>query len=120
MANPTKLKKSIAKSKMEELLEDDVQTMEGDEIMEDVEILVDATPQEIVVEDEQEIEVDIAQEVTIDTTEIAKPSKLVRVKPKEKFKCFIGEWYYFEKNRVYSVPEHVKEILMTRDKLLPM
>lgn len=60
-------------------------------------------------------------EVTIDTTvETKKPQKLVRVRVKEKFKCFIGEWYYFEKNKIYSVPEHVKDHLLKRGKLLPM
>ena len=48
-------------------------------------------------------------------------SKNVRVRVKERFKCHIGgEWYYFEKNKVYSVPEEVKSILMQADKLLPM
>lgn len=58
--------------------------------------------------------------IQIDTTQVAKQEKLVRIKVKEKFKCFIGEWYYFEKNKIYSVPEHVKNTLMQRGKLLPM
>lgn len=60
--------------------------------------------------------------ITMDTTALEpKASKMVRIRVKEKFKCHIGgEWYYFEKNKVYSVPEEVKNILMQGDKLLPM
>lgn len=88
-----------------------------DEVMNMVEE-VDANEVNIVVDDIAEVNEEIG--VTLDTTEIQKPVKLVRVKPKERFKCFIGEWYYFEAEKIQSVPEHVKETLMQRGKLLPM
>lgn len=104
MTNTTKMKKVKAK-------------------VEDVQIIKEELMSEeptIVVDEDIEVEVEITPDVTIEKSEIIKPSKLVRIRVKEKFKCFIGEWYYFEKNKIYSVPEHVKNTLMKRDKLLPM
>lgn len=74
--------------------------------------------QEVIVE--EALVVEPIEEVKVEAEPTVKQEKLVRIRVKEKFKCFIGEWYYFEKDKVYSVPEHVKATLMQRDKLLPM
>lgn len=74
--------------------------------------------QEIVVG--EAVEVVPVEEVSVEVEPVAKQEKLVRIRVKEKFKCYIGEGYYFEKGKIYSVPEHVKRTLMQRDKLLPM
>lgn len=102
-------------------------TNKGEEFIENLEINVGEEEEPIdevtITGDEENAEICVDEEpsVTIDEEALApKTTKMVRIRVKEKMKCFIGEWYYFEANKVYSVPEDVKRILMNRDKLLPM
>lgn len=98
----------------------------GEEFLENLEVNVEEEPTDEVTitgDEDENIEISVEEEpsVVIDEEALApKVTKMVRIKLKEKMKCFIGEWYYFEANKVYSVPEDVKRVLMNRDKLLPM
>lgn len=77
---------------------------------------IDVTPKvdEIIMEKVEEVKVNKAP------TKDKNGEKLVRIRVAKRFKCYIGEWYYFETNKTYNVPENVKNVLMQRGILLPM
>lgn len=68
----------------------------------------------VVVEDKDEV-------ILVENTNVPIEPKKVKIKLREEHKCNIGgEWYYFSKNSVYTVPENVKAILTEADLLLPL
>lgn len=103
----------ITKKSKEEKLIENLEEVEANE--------VETNEDVIDVEETLDNTIDIGG-ITMDTSALEpKSSKMVRIRVKDKFKCHIGgEWYYFEKNKIYSVPEEVKNILMQGDRLLPM
>lgn len=63
------------------------------------------------------------EEVTLVKSDKPKiePVKMVKVKLNTSHRCNIGgEWYSFQANKQYNVPENVKNILMGANLLLPL
>lgn len=62
------------------------------------------------------------EEVTLVKTEKkVDPVKMVKVKLNCNHRCYIGgEWYTFQADKQYNVPENVKNILMGANLLLPL
>jgi hypothetical protein len=57
--------------------------------------------------------------VVVDSTPGKSPN--VRVKPKEDFKGYYGDkWYYFKKGVQQSIPAEYKDRLLTAGKLIPL
>lgn len=69
-----------------------------------------------------EDEVSVQQEVTIVApTKQVQPTKMVKVMLANPHRCSIGgEWYTFQANKQYNVPEQVKKTLLQAGLLLPL
>lgn len=66
-----------------------------------------------------DVKVDIIEEVkteaVVDVIEVSTKEKKVKVKLIQDVSVYIGDrWFYFDKGQETFVPEHIKDILMSR------
>jgi hypothetical protein len=67
------------------------------------------------------IDSETTEEVIVTQVEEVVVEKNVKIKMKADHKCYIGgTWYYLLKEKTYTVPEQVKEILANAGLLLPL
>lgn len=122
------MKKSFSKRVIKEPKFEEVIPLELPEVVEGVvEVAEEKIIEEITIKESPKVKKDkVTPSKTISTDVYITPQaesvkKEVRVKTKRDHKCNVGgQWYYFTANRVSSVPEQVRNILLKSGMLLPL